>query len=413
MNLKIEKGLAKVVLHIPVMSLITSNWKKVEETDEVPTMAVDGKNLYYNPEYVQTLNISEVTGVLLHEIVHCLFLHPHAVTELRCKDMIRPLWQIALEIVTNATVLDICKENPGLDASLPGESFSPLTKDMFKEKPRDKIYFYDPMGHNHTAEEIYEALYKKYGNVFDELNEIAKNVLRQLGLSDEEGAKTKGNNPTIGDIIENGDRDDIQQNTERAIATIEKLAKSKGDIPGSLMRLLKKLTESKLPWNRILHNIVGSIIKGADDFSWNCPNWKHPLSNEILLPGEIEYQKEDVVVAVDTSGSISNKELESFAGEIAKLGQYVSEILVVTCDAKVHEKVKICNVADFLKKLKFKGGGGTDFRPVFNEIKRCSLLVFFTDGFGDYPERPPKYPVVWVLTDSANPPFGKSVKLVV
>ena len=60
------------------------------------------------------------------------------------------------------------------------------------------------------------------------------------------------------------------------------------------------------------------------------------------------------------------------------------------------------------KKLKFKGGGGTDFNEVFNEVRRCACMIFFSDGYATYPEKPPRYPVLWILTqDHQTPPFGK------
>ncbi len=79
------------------------------------------------------------------------------------------------------------------------------------------------------------------------------------------------------------------------------------------------------------------------------------------------------MVAVDTSGSISQKELTSFASEIAKLSSICSEITVVTTDAQVHEVVKIKDAKDVLTRLKFKGGGGTNFSLCLKKLRNVQL----------------------------------------
>jgi predicted metal-dependent peptidase len=90
----------------------------------------------------------------------------------------------------------------------------------------------------------------------------------------------------------------------------------------------------------------------------------------------------------------------------------------MSCDAQVHEVVKIRKFQDFTKKLQMKGGGGTDFRPVFNKVKELKmqpeLLIYLTDTYGSFPEKAPNYPVLWCVTCEAgmsNIPWGQKVML--
>jgi predicted metal-dependent peptidase len=85
----------------------------------------------------------------------------------------------------------------------------------------------------------------------------------------------------------------------------------------------------------------------------------------------------------------------------------VDSYTVITTDAEVHEVVKVKDLKELLNKINFEGGGGTDFRDVFEKVKKCNAMIFFTDGYATYPEDPPRYPVLWVLTkDNEKPPWG-------
>lgn len=476
---KIERSLAQIITYIPALSIVISGWEQIRPTQEVPTFATNGKELAYNPEFAETLHQNEITGILLHEIFHCVFLHPSEITYIQAKGKIKPLWEVALEIVCNAAVKDTIKMGES-SWTLPGKPFSPFKENLLSKIPKGDIYFYDECGHHESAIEIYKKLEEQYGKQLqDEFEKSLMDMLNsceRLGqcphnsgtsqssanqqnqpnsksgsssCSHEETSSEKqpdsgdtnkttsestqnsnstNNNPentttskdkcqncphrkimaTVGDIIESKDRDVSREMVARAIATLEQLQKQKGHLPVGIVRFLEKLRKSRVPWNKILHNFMARVIAGLEDYSWQKPNWRHPLSEKVIVPGMIKREKRDVVIVIDTSGSVTTKELTDFASEIAKLSTYVKEFTVITCDAKVHEKVKVRNIREFLTKIKLKGGGGTDFRPIFSEVKNCMAMIFFTDGMGTYPEKKPHYPVLWILTkEHSKPPFGK------
>lgn len=386
---RVKKALEKILLFHPYFGWVTAKWD-IQESEQVPTAGTDYKNLLVNEKFINSLSEDEVGGVMLHEILHCLFLHPTEVTRAEQKGKDPDLWNIATEVVTNASALDIIKQT-SMPFSLPGTPFSPLRDDPAKFKGKS-IYFYDPCGSKESVEEIYQKLKNKKMDTSEctGLAPLFKDILK---------VKEKDAESTEATI----------EGTQTAIAVLSALNKKmQGDAPMSFKRYLQKLTTAQIPWQRILHNFVSSSISaGTDDLSWSVPARRNPYK-DVLLPGTVDETLPNIVVAVDTSGSISEKELDLFISEIVSLARYTEEITIITCDADVHEKIKVREAGDFFKKLNFSGGGGTDFRPVFNEVKRALCLVFFTDGYGTYPEKKPPYPVLWIMTSNhKNPPFGK------
>ncbi len=351
MRNRIEKSLAEIILHAPALGYITGAWREIIETRDISTMATNGISLMYNPDFVATLSDSELTAVLLHEIFHCVYLHPTEITVVEQNSKVKELYDIAMEIVVNATVKEFKKWE------LPGKPFS-ILKD--ESHSLEKIYHYDSLGHNHTAKEIYEEIVKKFPP--QKLATVTTAIL---------GSSGSGKDSLRGDVLPLPDKNAQQEAVERSIATIEKLRKQVGTLPQGLQRLLKKLQQSRVPWQRILQNFIATVVKGYEDMSWQKPNWRK--SQDFILPGKIDREIDPIVVAVDTSGSISQKELTSFASEIAKLSSICSEITVVTTDAQVHEVVKIKDAKDVLTRLKFKGGGGTNFSLCLKKLRNVQL----------------------------------------
>jgi len=370
----IDDALSRVILCFPPLGYISSGWKTVEPSSDIPTMGVTYDRLLYNEGFVMGLKDEEINAVLLHEILHCVFLHPTEITRVQGEGKDAALWTVALEIVVNAAVKEMASGYQNI-FELPGSPYSPFSD---KEPPAGPIYYYDPAGHDRTAVEIYEML-------------LSKGPIVDL--------------PVILDIIPSDKTP--PDAVERVIATLERLSRGmKGNIPWGLARQLKKLTKGQIPFDRILAGFVGNIVAGMDDISWERPDWRRPV--DIVLPGCISEELDCIVVAVDTSGSISQGQIEAFASGIASLVQFVKEVTVLTTDAVVHEEVKIREVKDIIRKIKFKGCGGTNFKDVFTKVRSCQGMVFFTDWDASYPARPPRYPVLWVLTKEGRmPPFGR------
>ena len=396
---KLEKAIARVLLYFEEFGYIVLQWN-IKEDKSVPAMATDYEHLFFNPSIVERLNINELCAVLLHEILHVIFLHPTEIDKIFSEGKDPVLWNIAQEMVVNAEVQKLIKSRKNIDFILPGVPISPFKGILLKKSEienknsleREKVsgYWYDEEWADKTSFEIYNALEKFSKEQKENLKKMYSNIF--------------GN-----DIKPCKDRKIMREAIERIIAVYKKAMQKKGDLPLGIKRQIMCLMESRVPWYRILQAFINKFaLRQAENFYWNAPNFRHPLARKIIVPGYVKEEIEDVVVVIDTSGSISNYQLERFVSELIKIKSYIDEIIVYTTDAKIHEKIKIKDLKEILFKIEFKGGGGTDFYEVFKEVKKCACMIFFTDGYATYPETVPKYPVLWILTkNSQKRPWGK------
>lgn len=435
---KLRQALSKIITYADMLGYYIFSWEIEETLGLTPTMGTDYKKLYYNPLFLEKLNSNEIAAVVIHEIVHCIFLHP---TELNRAIMQRyhlPLWIMAEETVTNLETIEIIKGSKS-NFELPGNPVSPVDVIKGQVLQSDGIYYYDTRFTGKTVKEVYEELLKIYNEQKEKGNEIVY-AITGIDVHSDNGGQTEPvegkvssgqqtvNCPVCGGEVKDGQctkcgkkvvvvkndvipsdakKGDLRDEIEKAIVVMQKLLQ-RGLLPVGMQRYLKKLQEARIPWNRILLNFIGTIVRGADDIRWEMPDLRNPLCEEVIYPSFCEQHVDDIIFVVDTSGSMTDRQLEQIASELVKVAQYVDEAIVITTDAEIQEKVKVRDLGNILKRIKFKGGGGTDFRPLFKEVKKCAAMVFFTDGCAEYPETPPRYPVLWILTQEHNtPPFGR------
>lgn len=191
-------------------------------------------------------------------------------------------------------------------------------------------------------------------------------------------------------------------------------AATSGKLPADLARWIAGLRRSRVPWQRHLHRFLQTAL-AREDQSFLPPNRRH-LWEERYLPSVTQGARPRLVVAVDTSGSISAAQQDAFAAEIAALSGLCSELLLLTCDARIHETIQLNVFSSRLKSLTLTGGGGTDFRPVFDYLRatqqRPDVLLYLTDGNGSYPDSAPReYPVLWCLSGERESPWGVVLRI--
>jgi predicted metal-dependent peptidase len=186
------------------------------------------------------------------------------------------------------------------------------------------------------------------------------------------------------------------------------VAKSQGRCPAGFSEIVDDLLRPQQDWRTLLALFVQPH---AHDYDWLRPDRRLLGAYGLYLPTLFGEKVEDLVVAIDTSGSISSNELRTFMSELHGILQAYPHmhVYLVTCDARVWGWQELTSQDPVPTEI--QGRGGTDFRPVFDEIEKRSILpsaaVFLTDGMGDYPDQTPPYPVLWVLTPRhQEPPFG-------
>lgn len=353
---------ARILLKQPFYGVLLSQAAFVCER-QIPTMATDGKNIYYNPKFVVATDKSHRPGILMHEIGHCIYLHCSPERRLN-RDKQR--WNVAADFVIN---LEISEMN------------YPLPKDALL----------DTQYRNMNAEQVYDALPKDVSQY--------KTMDTHIDIAD-------------GNI----DWDEMQ---DKVIAAYEmtKDYQGQGKLPAGVARWVDKIRKSKVKWERVFHRYVGQAL-AKDDYSYTRCN-RRLLGQNIYLPDLRNHVIGNVVLAIDTSGSITREIVEQFTAELSKISHLVEEVTVMTCDATVHEVVKVRKMEYFFDKIQMKGGGGTDFRPVFKKVEEVAsippdLLIYLTDAWGSFPEKKPPYPVLWCLTETGNMhniKFGEIVEL--
>ena len=343
--------------------------KTILEADtRLPTMGVCVKNaelyLYYNPAFVESLTMVELIAVLEHEVMHIIYEHMNV-----NKEVDREVYNIACDMAINQMIKNLPK--------------GCIMPEQYKMPPDKNSTFY------------YNELLKK---------------------------KKPGGGFTIsvdGKIIQIDDHsmwEKLSENDKEVVRqALEEVIKDQGKVPSKIEEQIQQmLKRPTIPWHLVLRHYLRASVRALTRQSWKRPNRR---TGE-LFKGHIPYRIARVVLAIDTSGSISQKEFSKFMGELYGLQKvYPAEVRIIQCDAEVQSD-------DLLKKGReytatMKGRGGTSFTPVFEYIKEKrynpDVLVYLTDGFGDFPEQKPRYGVIWAITpdgvEQAQIPFGRYVKI--
>lgn len=188
------------------------------------------------------------------------------------------------------------------------------------------------------------------------------------------------------------------------------VAKQKGQLPAGIERLVDDLTTPKVPWYVLLEQYVNEVVR--DDYNELIHDRRY-VQYGIYLP-DMYSEGCTVAVAIDTSGSIGPEEIQAFVTETVAIlrSKAVRSIRLFACDAAITLDTTL-NPWDQIPE-DFPGGGGTDFRPIFDALEesgdRPACLVYLTDLFGSFPDTPPSYPVLWVSpTEDYDIPFGTHV----
>jgi predicted metal-dependent peptidase len=191
-----------------------------------------------------------------------------------------------------------------------------------------------------------------------------------------------------------------------------------GRMGAKMPRAISDLLEPKIDWKEVLREFVSSTMRGKDEFTWRRMNKRH-LANDIYMPSMENETIGEIIVAIDTSGSIGSAEITEFATELVSICDVVQpdKVRILWWDTEVHgEQVFEENYTDIAKLLKPLGGGGTNVSCVSEYVNKQNLqaecVLVFTDG---YLENDIKWninsPTLWMITRNRHfdAPTGKKV----
>ena len=323
------------------------------ENRSIPTAAVDGKSLFYNPDFMLSLSKTLAVSVVAHEVEHCAMKHTT-----RRNGRAPARWNAACDYVVNAEL-----KQCGFAL---GES-----------------WLYDKQFDGKSTEEIYELLPENHGPALDEILDERVNA----------------------EITE------VEQSWQVAVAQAAYAARAQSNLPASARRMIAEMQEPKVDWREVLRDFFGNV--NPNDYTFARPN-KRFMSMGLFLPTLHGHSIGNVDVVIDTSGSITSKVLTAFASEITEIFDSTrpSRIRVIYCDAAVNH-VDVFEQGE-TPTFNMHGGGGTDFRPPFAMIEKegaaPDALVYLTDMYGPFPADP-GFPVLWCATSKVVGPIGQTVHI--
>ena len=333
--------------------------------NDIPTMGTEGRFIHYNADFTASLSDSEVKGVIVHEVMHCVMAH-HA----RKGHRDHRAWNMACDYAIN-----------------------PIVKEAGFILPADCLE--NSLYTGKTAEEIYNLLPKQSGGSGD--------------------GPDKWNVGNVDPGVSEEDADQETQNWKNAVAEAAMTARMMGKLPKSLERFVDDFLDATLPWQELLARFIHNVSK--NDFNWSRPNKGLMQNYGIYMPTLHNETCGALAVIVDTSGSIQQKELSEFAAELNGILDMVrpERVHVIYCDAEVNHTEEF-TPDQYPVKLECKGGGGTDFEPAFTYINEnisdIQCAIYLTDMMGNFPKTEPDYPTMWVSNSNIDEaPFGQVVQL--
>lgn len=329
--------------------------KYYSKDDATVWVARNGINyeLCVNPDFWNTLTDDEQLGVLKHELLHIAFKHLLMQESFNDKEV----FNIAADAEVNQYIDVLPKDAidiKDIDPMLPPKAGTKYYYEYLYKDKKDSSG--GPKNHNHWKD-------------FSDLSDAEKTLI---------------NNQT--------------DHIVKQVAT--QVIKSRGTIPSELKAYVDKLFKIKpsiFNWKAYFRRLLGFAI---DVF---VKKTHRKVSKRFEGAAGIKLKhKHDILVAIDTSGSVSTKELKDFISEIYHIWKAGAGVDVIECDARIHRIYPFKGTFDGT----FTGRGDTDFKPVIDYYNQCrkqySTLVFFTDGYAPTDTFKVMKQMIWVITSNGN-----------
>jgi predicted metal-dependent peptidase len=381
------------------------------------TAYTDGINKVYCREYVAEYDCdAKLRGLILHENLHVAL---KQIPRHRDLEHDHKLLNYAMDFVVN----DIIKNTEGVTG---------YSKEQLVALPDGALYH--PMFHDWAVRKVYNYLKQRK----DELDKADKEGTNPQPCDQQNKSSSGGDEETdIDEALRNmeGGTDEHRfgevtemdaEQIKKMEGEIDKALRQGGMLAGrmgaTVPRVIGDMLEPKVDWREVLREFVQSAMRGKDEYTWRKMS-KPYMANDMYIPSMHSETMGELVVAIDTSGSIDNEQISEFASELASICEVCSpeKVRVLWWDTKVHgEQVFTGNYQDIGKMLKPLGGGGTHVGCVSDYMIKNSVnaevLVIFTDG---YVENEIKWevsaPTMWFVTQNGRfdpPAGGRMVKVV-
>lgn len=366
---RVSLAKARLVTRHPFYATIACSlpWERAPDGSGIDTMATDGKTFYWAPAFVSSMVMPELLFVTCHEVMHCVLQHMY---RLKGRDLRR--WNYATDYVINDM----------------------LVKDQIGQMPKMGLLDHKLVAEcNYLSEEVYARLPEDTGK-------------------DDGGGKP---GPLDKLLLPKGSEAEIAEaraQMQVMVAQAAQVARMKGKLSANLERFVASVLNPQVPWADVLRRFVN--VRAKVDRSYARPK-RRWLGEDLYFPSPTGQRMGEIVIAVDCSGSIGQRELDVFAPEILAIHQECkpTKLHVVYFDSRVcgHDTFE----GDDTPTLKPRGGGGTAFSPIFKfvdkqAIEPCCCVVLTDLQCNDFGPAP-NYPVLWITNDATKAPWGEITKI--
>ena len=407
-----DVGISSILLRLPLVS-----------DNSIETMCTDGKVIKYSDDFVLKITGEECEGVLLHEGYHVILLH-----HTRMGNRNHKLWNIACDYAINNYIYDHTEfELP--DGGLWDEKYNGMTAEkIYHILDNDDDALQDAINDMKNENGDSDSEENDSGNS-DGSDESERNDTGEYSSTDdsqqdaEDGTDKYDAIPVSqgeiimptgedGEALSEQDIQEIESDVQRAMQLGDMMQRMSGDGTSGVSDRLTQIKEAQTNWVDILTDLLSTDI--SNDTTWSRPHRRYQWSG-LNLPSKMrEPRIKKIAIAVDTSCSVSQHELNYFGAEVQSICEQIGidEVLVCYCDTTVRKNPETDEWWDRFDiasgetiDIKFRGRGGTRFDPVFNLLndftddEDIDALIYFTDGECYVSEDlEPDIPVFWGIT---------------
>ena len=411
-------------------------------------VAVDGEYIYYNPLWVLKRYKSEQTVLTrdyLHMVFHCIFHHAFVGTLVD-----RDKWNLACDIAVEAAIMELnitqlaaarcIKERPILQKLQQELNFLTAEKNyahfldnnFSEQKINDWQEIFKADEHDIWYEKKSEENEHDNNNDSDSDNGESNNYQASSASGENDSADDQENNQNSQNDRDNSahafgaaEMKSIWKDiAERMQTDLETFSKEQGDQAGGMMQNIREVTREKYDYTSFLRQfaVLGEAMKiNEDEFDYIFYTYGLKLYKNMPLIEPLEYKEvkriKEFVIAIDTSGSVSGELVQHFIQKTYNILKQEESFFtkinlhIIQCDAEIQQDVKITSQDEFdeyLKDMQLYGFGGTDFRPVFDYVEKLRQdrefinlkgLIYFTDGWGEFPVSQPDYHTAFVFIE--------------
>ncbi len=393
---KLSAARTRLILDRPFLgALVLRLPMHATKPERCKTIGTDVRALYYNPEYISRLSLDQTQYVLAHEALHCALSH-----FARRQHRVKQRWDIACDLAINPLLIrEGLKPPPGVllnsgfEGMMAEEIYPFIDEDSEEETHDDHFYDQEDYTRGSSGGQSLDQDEKQGGGSGDSDSEPEESGQAPRPLSETE-------------------QEQLAVQWRQRLAGAAQQAQAAGKLGATMARLVEHLLQPQLPWRMLLARYMTAAAR--DDYSYQRPSRRE---GNAILPS-LKSAQIEVVVILDTSGSINDTELQEFVSEIDAIkGQMRARLTLHACDAELCKNGPWCFEPweAFSLPANIYGRGGTRFTPAFEWLehidRKPDLVVYFTDAEGEFPKTEPGFPVLWLVKGRGKVPWGQRIQL--